>query len=168
MTLRYDEILADNSFGQIIGPTTYHINNNTTTPSSSMTTNSDIMTDENKPLSLTEEYDFPLEDLFNMARHFLKEKQGSKAIQLKYTENVRFVALSKQATIGKWDSSHTQSVGLLDVVGNDRKQAWAALGDMSKDQAKEEFVKLLLERCPTFRLHLEAHHVENEEKERLK
>jgi len=51
----------------------------------------------------------------------LIEKQGSKAIRLKYAENMRFVALSKQATIGKWDSSYTQNVGLLDVVGNDRK-----------------------------------------------
>ena len=49
------------------------------------------------------------------------EKQGSKAIRLKYADNVRFIALSKQATIGKWDASHTQNVGLLDVVGNDRK-----------------------------------------------
>jgi hypothetical protein len=52
---------------------------------------------------------------------FFIEKQGSKAIQLKYAENLRFVALSKQATIGKWDASYTQNVGLLDVVGSDRK-----------------------------------------------
>ncbi len=51
----------------------------------------------------------------------LVEKQGTKAIRLKYNENIRFAALSKQATIGKWDSSYTQNVGLLDVVGNDRK-----------------------------------------------
>ena len=43
-----------------------------------------------------------------------------------------------------------------------------ALGDMSKEQAKEEFIKFLAETCPTFRLHLEAHHVENEEKDRLR
>ena len=48
------------------------------------------------------------------------------------------------------------------------RQAWMALGDMTKEQAKEEFVKYLLERCPTFRLHLEAHYVESEEQERLK
>lgn len=48
------------------------------------------------------------------------------------------------------------------------RQAWIALGDMSKDQAKEEFIKFLFQRCPTFRLHLEAHHVENEEKDRLR
>jgi hypothetical protein len=52
---------------------------------------------------------------------FFIEKQGSKAIQLKYAENLRFIALSKQATIGKWDASYTQNVGLLDVVGSDRK-----------------------------------------------
>ena len=49
------------------------------------------------------------------------DKQGSRAIQLKYADTVRFAALSKQATIGKWDASHTPNVGLLDVVGNDRK-----------------------------------------------
>ena len=39
---------------------------------------------------------------------------------------------------------------------------------MSKEQAKEEFLKLLLERCPMFRPHIEAHHVDNEEKDRLR
>ncbi|CAM4903063.1 unnamed protein product [Rotaria socialis] len=136
--------------------------------SSSMTNNSDINTNENKSLSVTQQYGFSLDNLFDIARHFLKEKQGSKAIQLKYDEKLRFVALSKQATIGKWEASHTENVGLLDVVGNDRKQSWIALGDMSKEQAKEEFIKLLLERCPMFQHHLEAHHVENEEKDRLK
>ena len=48
------------------------------------------------------------------------------------------------------------------------RQAWISLGDMSQDRAKEEFIKFLFERCPTFRLHLEAHHVENEEKDRLR
>ncbi|CAF0923788.1 unnamed protein product [Rotaria sordida] len=164
MPLCYDEILADNSFGQII----FVAPNTNTIMSSSMTNNSDINTDEDKSLSLMEQYGFSLDNLFDIARQFLKDKQGSKAIQLKYAENVRFVALSKQATIGKWDPSYTPNVGLLDVVGNDRKQAWIALGDMSKDQAKEEFIKLLLEHCPMFEHHLEAHHVENEEKDRLK
>ncbi|CAF2470533.1 unnamed protein product [Rotaria sp. Silwood2] len=164
MPLCYDEILADNSFGQIV----FVAPNINTTMSSSMTNNSDISTNENQSLSLTEQYGFSLDNLFDIARHFLKEKQGSKAMQLKYGENLHFVALSKQATIGKWDASYTQNVGLLDVVGNDRKQAWIALGDMSKEQAKEEYIKLLLERCPMFKPHLEAHHVESEEKDRLK
>ena len=49
------------------------------------------------------------------------EKEGSKAIQLKYGEKLRFVALNKQAALGKWDASYTKNVGFLDVVGNDRK-----------------------------------------------
>ncbi|CAF3468862.1 unnamed protein product [Rotaria sp. Silwood1] len=164
MSLGYDEILADNSFGQII----FVAPDKKKTMSSSMTNNIDSNINETKSLSLTEQYGFSLDNLFDMARHFLKDKQGSKAIQIKYGENLRFVALSKQATIGKWDSSYTQNVGLLDVVGNDRKQAWIALGDMSKEQAKEEYIKLLLDHCPMFKHYLEAHHVENEEKDRLK
>ena len=70
MSLRYDEILADNSFGQIVLPTP---NLNRTMPSS-VTDNSDTMTDGKKSLSLMEEFDFPLDELFNMARHFLKGK----------------------------------------------------------------------------------------------
>jgi hypothetical protein len=50
-----------------------------------------------------------------------KEKQGSKEIQLKYADNIRLIALSKQIKIGKWDASYIQDVGFLDVVGNDRK-----------------------------------------------
>jgi hypothetical protein len=68
MTLRYDEILADNYFGQIIIP----VSNPNKILSSSMITHSDIMTDENKPATLTEEFGFRVDDLFNMARHFLK------------------------------------------------------------------------------------------------
>ncbi len=52
---------------------------------------------------------------------FFLEKQGSKEIQLKYGDNIRLIALSKQVKIGKWDVSYTQDVGFLDVVGNDRK-----------------------------------------------
>jgi len=37
-----------------------------------MITHSDIMTDENKPAALTEEFGFVVDDLFSMARHFLK------------------------------------------------------------------------------------------------
>jgi hypothetical protein len=52
--------------------------------------------------------------------HF-KENQGSKDLQLKYADNIRLIALSKQIKIGPWDASYTKDVGFLDVVGNDRK-----------------------------------------------
>ena len=68
MSLRYEEIIADNYFGQVILPAS---NPNKTMPSST-TDNNHTMTDEKKSLSLIEEFGFPLDELFNMARHFLK------------------------------------------------------------------------------------------------
>lgn len=135
MSLSYDEILSDHSFGQIVMPTG---NSTEKSPSTSMANRSDNSIDEKSSLSLTEQFQFSIDELYIMARQFLKgkytsfeiiavfdlcsiEKQGSKAIRLKYEENLRFIALSKQATIGKWEASHTQDVGLLDVVGSDRK-----------------------------------------------
>lgn len=104
-------------------------------------TENDKMNDSHNSTSLKDELGFSLEELFQMARQFLKgtdflleihlitqfsmffrlEKQGTRATPLKYQDNVRFSALLKQATIGKWHTSHTANVGLLDVVGNDRK-----------------------------------------------
>ncbi|CAF0904916.1 unnamed protein product [Adineta ricciae] len=125
MALYYDEILAGNCLGQI---------NIVPPPSMTKTT----MKEASQSVSLLDQFGFSLEKLFYMARQFLKEKQGSSDVQLKYGDNIRLIALSKQAKIGKWDASHTQDVGFLDVVGNDRKQAWIALGNMSKEQAMEE------------------------------
>lgn len=56
-----------------------------------------------------------------MTISFLTEQQRTNDFQLKYTDNVRLIALSKQIKIGPWDATHSQDVGFLDVVGNDRK-----------------------------------------------
>jgi hypothetical protein len=70
MSLNYDEILSDNLFGQIIVTTP----NSNKDMSTSMPNNSDIKTDEKEIISLTEEFGFSIDNLFNMARHFLKGK----------------------------------------------------------------------------------------------
>jgi hypothetical protein len=70
MSLSYDEILSDNFFGQIIVPAP---NSNKPT-SSSMTNHSDTMTDKKETRSLMEQFGFSIDDLFHMARHFLKGK----------------------------------------------------------------------------------------------
>lgn len=59
MALYYDEILAGNCFGQI----------NVTPPSSS---NNQILTDKKEELKLPDEFRFSIEELFYMARQFLK------------------------------------------------------------------------------------------------
>ncbi|CAF3647940.1 unnamed protein product [Adineta steineri] len=155
MALYYDEILAGNCAGQI----------NIMPPPSS---NKTLLKDKKQLLNLTDELGFSIEKLFDMGRQFLKDKQQNKEIQLKYGDNIRLIALSKQIKIGKWNASYTQDVGFLDVVGNDRKQAWITLGDMTKEQAMEEYVKLLLERCPMFQTYIETQHNKTEEDNRLR
>ncbi|CAF1023421.1 unnamed protein product [Rotaria sordida] len=154
MALYYDEILAGNCFGQI----------NVTPPPPPAKLNSTNEIDKKQLLNLSNQFTSTIEELFYLARKFLKE---NKEIQLKYGDNIRLIALSKQAKIGKWNSTYTQDVGFLDVVGNDRKQAWIALGDMSKEQAMEEYVKLLLDRCSMFRTYLETQHMKNQDKDQL-
>ena len=68
MSLGYDEILSDNFFGQII------ISAKKNKEISSMTNNTDKMTTEKESRSLTEQYGFSIDDLFNMARQFVKGK----------------------------------------------------------------------------------------------
>ncbi|CAF2402350.1 unnamed protein product [Rotaria sp. Silwood2] len=153
MAVYYDEILAGNCFGQI---------NVAPPPQKSNRTN---QIDKKQSSSLSNQFGSTIEELFYLGRKFLKE---NKEIQLKYSDNIRLIALSKQAKLGKWNASYTQDVGFLDVVGNDRKQAWITLGDMPKEQAMEEYVKLLLDRCSMFRIYLETQHMNNEDKDQLR
>ncbi|CAF3516811.1 unnamed protein product [Rotaria socialis] len=145
MALYYDEILAGNCFGQI-----------NVTPTPSITDSTNIVETKRLP-SPVSEFGYTTEELYYKARKFVKEKK--EQIQLKYGDNIRLIALSKQEKLGKWNASYTRNVGFLDVVGNDRKQAWIALGDMTKEQAMEEYVKLLLDRCSIFRIHLQIQDV---------
>jgi hypothetical protein len=59
MALYYDEILAGNCFGQI----------NVTPPSP---LNSTIVIDKKEKLNLSDEFGFSIEELFYMARQYLK------------------------------------------------------------------------------------------------
>ncbi|XP_052696730.1 Golgi resident protein GCP60-like [Crassostrea angulata] len=108
---------------------------------------------------------FQLPELYKLAVRFYKEKNG-KALKLKYQDKLRLVAYTKQATYGKYRNDVSPEVGFLDVVGNDRRQAWQALGDMSQTTAMAEFVKQLDSLCPLFRPFTEAHNAEKQEQER--
>ncbi len=48
------------------------------------------------------------------------DKEG-KAIHLTYKDKLRFVALTKQVSFGKYRTDVSPEVGFLDVVGNDRR-----------------------------------------------
>ena len=70
MALSYDEILSDNFFGQIIVPAA----SSTEKPSTSMANQTDNSNEEKESLSLTEEFHFSIDELFLMARQFVKGK----------------------------------------------------------------------------------------------
>jgi len=127
---------------------------------------------DNMSMSETEDLDpferewgFPLDELFKLSLQFYKEKVG-KAFHLTYLQKLRLVALTKQAAVGAYDAKYMPDVGMFDVVGNDRRKAWQALGDMSKDAAMTEFVVSLDQNCSVFRAHVEAHVEEKRERER--
>ncbi|CAL1536287.1 unnamed protein product [Lymnaea stagnalis] len=112
-----------------------------------------------------EKWGFPLEEVYKIALRFFKDKEG-KALQLTYQTKLKLVALTKQAAYGKFRPDLLPDVGFLDVVGNDRRQAWQTLGDMAKEDAMAEFVQKMSDSCSLFEPYVEAHKAEKEEAER--
>jgi len=78
------------------------------------------------------------------------------------------VAFTQQVTHGKCTTENVLPLGVLDVIGRDRRLAWQNLGDISKEQAMEGFIVLLDKLCPLFRTVVEAQKRDFEEKQRLK
>lgn len=95
------------------------------------------------------------------------EKEG-KAVHLSYEDKLKLVAFTQQVSNGKYSIEKSPELGVLDVIGRDRKSAWQSLGDISKDQAMEGFVILLDKLCPMFKTFVEAQKRDIEEKARLK
>ena len=58
-------------------------------------------------------------------------------------------------------------LGMLDVIGKDRRIAWQQLGNITKIQAMESFIDLLDRLCPLFKPYVEAIKKDKEEKHRL-
>jgi len=91
---------------------------------------------------------FTLDDLYKVSLDFYKKEK--EELTLGYSDKVQLVALWKQITAGRYSQSKMPEVGYFDVIGNDRRKAWEALADMSKDTAKEKFCETLEERCPSY------------------
>jgi len=123
---------------------------------SSMLTNQDLNTDC-----------MSIEEIYKLAREFVKAKEGSKALQLTYNDRNMMNVLTKQINNCKFEEE-SQKVGFLDLVGKDRLQLWKSLGDLTRDEAMKSYIELIAKVCPLFVAHLEANlkHVE-EEKQKL-
>lgn len=95
------------------------------------------------------------------------EKEG-KAVHLSYEDKLKLVAFTQQVTHGKCTAENAPPLGVLDVIGKNRRLAWQNLGDISKEQAMEGFIILLDKLCPLFRTVVEAQKRDIEEKLRLR
>ncbi|XP_021361707.1 Golgi resident protein GCP60-like isoform X2 [Mizuhopecten yessoensis] len=113
--------------------------------------------------NFAERWGFKLPEVYKLALKFYKEKDG-KAIHLTYKDKLKLVAYTKQVSQGKCRNDISPEVGFLDVVGSDRRQAWQSLGDMSQDNAMEDFVELLDKLSTLFRPYVDAHKAEHLEK----
>ncbi|KAG4070592.1 hypothetical protein HA402_005597 [Bradysia odoriphaga] len=85
----------------------------------------------------------------------LKDKSG-KAVHFSYEDNLKLVAFTQQASHGPLDLQNASPLGVLDVIGRDRRMAWQQLAKISKPQAMEGFVDLLDRLCPLFKPYVEA------------
>ncbi|KAG7199219.1 hypothetical protein KM043_018089 [Ampulex compressa] len=110
---------------------------------------------------------FETRELYKIALNFYKEKEG-KAVHLSYEDKLKLVAFTQQVTHGKCTVENAPPLGVLDVIGRDRRLAWQNLGDISKQQAMEGFIVLLDKLCPLFGTVVEAQKRDIEEKLRLK
>ncbi|MEE6473725.1 hypothetical protein FKM82_010153 [Ascaphus truei] len=116
-------------------------------------------------LSMEQRWGFSLEELYMLALKFFKEKDG-KAFHPTYEEKLKLVALPKQVLLGPYNPDTCPEVGFFDVLGNDRRKEWAALGSMSKLEAMTEFVTLINRCCHLFSTYVTSHKIEKEEQER--
>ncbi|KAM4633288.1 Golgi resident protein GCP60 isoform 2-T2 [Polymixia lowei] len=115
--------------------------------------------------TIERKWGFALLELYGMALKFFKDKDG-KAFHPTYEEKLRLVALHKQVLLGPYNPDASPEVGFFDVLGNDRRKEWSSLGNMEKEDAMVEFVKLLNKCCNLFAPYVTSHKIEKEEQER--
>lgn len=108
-----------------------------------------------------------LNTLLQILRNTIVTEKEGKAVHLSYEDRLKLVAFTQQVTHGRCTAENAPPLGVLDVIGRDRRLAWQNLGDISKDQAMEGFIVLLDKLCPLFRTFVEAQRRNIEEKLRL-
>ncbi|CAH0387219.1 unnamed protein product [Bemisia tabaci] len=121
---------------------------------------------EDPDVSLTKTWGFNLEELFKLALKFYREQDG-KAVNFSYQDKMKLLAYMKQISHGKCEPEKLRPVGVLDVIGRDRRLAWQNLGDMSSTEAKLNFINLVDQGCQLFKPYVQAHKTNLLEQERL-
>jgi hypothetical protein len=111
---------------------------------------------------------------------------------LSYEERLKLIGLTCQVSHGKFDPQTAPPLGVLDVIGKDRRYvfpirysncklgttstdsvfltyrlAWQAVGDKTKADSMFEFITTLNKQSPLFKPYVEAHKRDGEEKSRI-
>lgn len=114
-----------------------------------------LETDQGIVESEERKWGMPLKDVYKHGLSFYKDKEG-KALHLSYEDRLKLIAYTQQTSHGPLDINSAPPLGVLDVIGRDRRAAWQALGKMSQIQAMVAFVHNLDRLCPLFKPYLEA------------
>ncbi|KAF0301798.1 Golgi resident protein GCP60 [Amphibalanus amphitrite] len=91
---------------------------------------------------------------------------SGKVLQPSYEQKLQLSALQQQSVHGPCRPDALPPLGVLDVIGRDRRQAWQALGELSRPEAMTRYIELLDSVCATFRPYAEAHKCDLEAKQR--
>ena len=90
-----------------------------------------------------------------------EENKGKASVNLSYDDNNYLGALNLQINNGPEISSNVPAPGFLDVVGRERRLAWKCLGNLSDNECRSRFIRLVKDKCHLFDAYLEAHKMKN-------
>lgn len=102
--------------------------------------------------------------IFTLISLLVKKDKEGKAFHLGYDQKCKLLAYTQQVSHGPFKADLHGNVGVLDVVGKDRKVAWQKLGEMQREAAMLSFIETLNSACPLFRACVEAYKKEIEMK----
>ena len=90
------------------------------------------------------------EELYKLGLTFFKEHEG-KTFNLTYQDKIELVALTQQANNGAMKNANLPPLGTFDIIGKERRAAWEKLGDLSKEDAREQYSSRMLELAQGFK-----------------
>ena len=106
------------------------------------------------------------EELYKLGLSYFKENEG-RNFHLAYQDKLELVAFTQQANQGSFKEANLPPLGTFDIIGKERRAAWEALGELTKEESKEKFSSKLLELAPGFKEYIISASKDKEEKTKL-
>ncbi|XP_004363834.2 hypothetical protein CAOG_02995 [Capsaspora owczarzaki ATCC 30864] len=90
-----------------------------------------------------QKYGRPLVEVYGLALQFLRQNSQSFLVALPYAEKNALFAYRKQVQHGTYAPEKMPDVGFFDFVGKDQRNAWQALGNISREEAMAGVIQIL-------------------------